>query len=188
MARPKAFNKDEALDAAIGVFREHGFAGTSAGMLTEAMKIGRQSLYDTFHDKWDLYRAAVQRYAETEVQAHLATLRSQARARDGIQRLIARVVADAHTPCLGVGSICEFGHGRADLTQIHHASARVLEDALTARIQEAQADGDIAPDLDPKHVAGFVSANIAGIRIAARSGASAGDLQALGNLALRVLA
>ncbi len=58
MARPKEFDSDKALNTAIGVFSEHGFEGTSAGMLTDAMKIGRQSLYDTFGDKWQLYCAS----------------------------------------------------------------------------------------------------------------------------------
>jgi AcrR family transcriptional regulator len=80
MARPKEFNRDEALNAAIGVFREHGFEGTSAAMLTEEMKIGRQSLYDTFCDKWQLYRASLQRYASVETQAHIAARRSAPRA------------------------------------------------------------------------------------------------------------
>ena len=52
MARNKEFDRDDALDAAIGVFREHGFEGTSTDMLVRAMKIGRQSLYYTFGDKW----------------------------------------------------------------------------------------------------------------------------------------
>ncbi|OWJ59872.1 TetR/AcrR family transcriptional regulator, partial [Inquilinus limosus] len=48
MARPKEFDSEKALDAAIEVFREHGFDGTSTDMLVRAMGIGRQSLYDTF--------------------------------------------------------------------------------------------------------------------------------------------
>jgi TetR/AcrR family transcriptional regulator, transcriptional repressor for nem operon len=38
MARPKAFVEEQALDAAINVFREHGFEGTSAEMLVRALK------------------------------------------------------------------------------------------------------------------------------------------------------
>ena len=71
MARPREFDADTALDGAIGVFREHGFEGASAEMLVKAMGIGRQSLYDTFGDKWQLYRAAVRRYGMGECSAHI---------------------------------------------------------------------------------------------------------------------
>jgi hypothetical protein len=57
MARPREFDPDAALDGAIGVFREHGCEGSSAQMLVDAMGIGRQSLYATFGDKWQLYRS-----------------------------------------------------------------------------------------------------------------------------------
>lgn len=75
MARPKEFDLQEALDAAVSVFREHGFAGSSATMLIQAMRIGRQSAYDTFGDKWQLYLASVRRYVSAEVGAHSAALR-----------------------------------------------------------------------------------------------------------------
>lgn len=187
MARPKEFDSEQALDAAIGVFREHGYEGTSAGMLTEAMKIGRQSLYDTFGDKWRLYCASVRRYADAEGQAHLAALRGGGRTIDGIEAMIGRVVAEARKPCLGVGSVCEFGRARPDLTEIHEAAGRVLQAAIIGRLREAQAAGDIARDLDLDHASAFLLANIAGLRIAARGGAGDGELMALGRLALRAL-
>jgi hypothetical protein len=40
MARPREFDTDAALDGAIGVFREHGFEGSSAQMLVDAMGSG----------------------------------------------------------------------------------------------------------------------------------------------------
>jgi len=188
MARPKEFDRDEALGAAIGVFGEHGYAGTSATMLTDAMRIGRQSLYDTFGDKWQLYCAAVERYATTESQAHIEALRSGERAIDAIRRLLERVVAKAHKPCLGVGSISEFGSGQADLSRIHEAAGRSLRAAIAARIRDAQGEGDASPALDADHAAGFLIANISGLRLAARGGAGDEELAALGRLALKALA
>src|SRR5258706_13746507 len=102
MARTREFDADVALDAAIGVFREHGFEGSSAQMLVDAMGIGRQSLYDTFGDKWQLYRSAVRRYGMSECAAHLEALRSGVRAIDGINAMLRRVVETADQPCLGV--------------------------------------------------------------------------------------
>lgn len=185
MARPKAFDRDVALDAAIGVFREHGFEGTSADMLVAAMGIGRQSLYDTFGDKWRLYCSAVDRYAQTETFEHRAALRTGPRAIDGLKAMMDRVVAEADQACLGVQSICEFGRTRGDLTTIHQAAWQALQPALIERVRQAQAQGDLSPAADPDAAADFLNANIAGIRIAARGGTAGSRLSTLAEMALR---
>ena len=187
MARPKEFDPEEALAAAMGVFREHGFEGASAEMLVRAMGIGRQSFYDTFGDKWKLYRSALRHYVAAEAKAHSAALRSEPRAIDGIRAMLDRVIADAQEPCLGVNSICEFGRTRRELAEIHDAAARVIRAAIIKRVREAQTEGDIASDLDPKEIAEFLSASFAGIRIAARGGADVLQLRALGQLTMRAL-
>ncbi|MGO8484962.1 TetR family transcriptional regulator, partial [Rhizobium leguminosarum] len=51
MARHKEFDRDTALHAAIGVFSEHGYEVTSTEELLTAMKISRQSMYDTFGEE-----------------------------------------------------------------------------------------------------------------------------------------
>ncbi|WP_423199350.1 HTH tetR-type domain-containing protein [Cupriavidus sp. H19C3] len=187
MPRPKAFDKTRALDAAIAVFRDHGYEGSSTELLTQAMGIGRQSLYDTYGDKWRLYCLAVERYAATEADAHIAAMRSQPRALDGIAAMIERVVADAGHACLGVNSICEFGHAPADLAAIHDRAGHVIQAAIVARVTEAQAAGDLDASLAPEAAAAFLTANFAAIRIAARAGADAAHLSMLGTLTLRAL-
>jgi len=97
------------------------------------------------------------------------------------------VVADAAHSCLGVNSICEFGRGRPALTEIHDAAARAISTAVVTRVREAQTEGDVASELDPKDAARFLSASFTGIRVAARGGGTAKDLRALGRLALRAL-
>ena len=187
MARIKEFDRDEALDAAIAVFREHGFEGTSTEMLVREMKIGRQSLYDTFGDKWKLYCLAVERYSASETSAHIALLRGKPRALDGIRLVMERVVENANRACLGVNSICEFGQRRPDLAALHHAADLRLKKAAIERIREAQAAGDLAGSLPAEAVADFLVATIAAIRIAARGGAGREHLQSLSRLALRAV-
>jgi AcrR family transcriptional regulator len=187
MARPREFDADAALDAAIGVFREHGFEGASAEMLVGAMGIGRQSLYDTFGDKWRLYCSAVRRYGMGECAAHFEALRGGARAIEGIASMLRRVAETAHQPCLGVGSICEFGISRPDLAEIHKPLAKTLRDAIAARVGDAQRDGDVAANLDPQAASEFLIANIAGLRVAGRGGADRASLTELADMALRAL-
>ena len=187
MARPREFDVDMALDGAIGVFRERGFEGASAEMLVGAMGIGRQSLYDTFGDKWGLYRAAVRRYGAREGSAHTKALRSGVRAIDGIEAMLRRVVETADQPCLGVGSICEFGVSRTDLAEVHAPLAKTLREAIVTRVRDAQRDGDVAADLEPETTSEFLIATITGIRVAGRGGAARAVLTGLADMALRAL-
>jgi TetR/AcrR family transcriptional regulator, transcriptional repressor for nem operon len=187
MARSREFDVDTALDGAIGVFREHGFEGSSTQMLVDAMGIGRQSLYAAFGDKWQLYCSAARRYGMGECAVHFDGLRSGARAIDGITAMLRRVVETADQPCLGVSSIYEFGASRPELKEINALLARSLRDAMTARVRDAQREGDVASNLTPEAVAEFLIANIAGIRVAGRGGADRASLTSLADMALRAL-
>lgn len=187
MARPREFDADAALDSAIDVFREYGFEGSSAQMLVDAMGIGRQSLYATFGDKWQLYCSAVRRYGMGECAAHFDALRSGARAIDGIKAMLHRVVQTADQPCLGVGSIYEFGASRPDLVEVNGRFAKSMRNALADRVRDAQNEGDIAADLAPDMTAEFLIANIAAIRVAGRGGADRATLSGLADMTLRAL-
>jgi TetR/AcrR family transcriptional regulator, transcriptional repressor for nem operon len=187
MARLREFDTDAAIDGAIAVFREHGFEGTSAQMLVDAMRIGRQSLYAAFGDKWQLYCSAVRRYGMGECAGHFDALRSGTRAIDGINAMLRRVVRTADQPCLGVSSIYEFGAARPDLKEINALLAKSLREAITTRVRDAQREGDVAAGLAPKVIAEFLMASIAGIRVAGRGGADRATLNSLADMALRAL-
>ncbi len=60
-------DQEIALDAAIAVFRKHGFVGASIRMLVEATGRSRSSLYNEFGDKDGLFTAALSHY----IEAHL---------------------------------------------------------------------------------------------------------------------
>src|SRR5207245_2576808 len=62
--RPRSFDLDKALDAALQVFWRKGYEGASLPDLTEAMGINRPSLYAAFGNKEELFRTVVIRYIE----------------------------------------------------------------------------------------------------------------------------
>lgn len=185
MARPREFDVEVAVEAAVDLFREHGFEGTSAQMLVDAMGIGRQSLYDTFGDKWGIYCAALRHYCQAEVRAHCEQLASGTRAIDGISAMLDRVVEQAAVGCLGLGSVVEFGHARPELVEIREASGAVLRKAMVKALGEARAQGDIAEELDLEQLTTFVLQSIWGIRLTARAGAD--QISAMASLTLRAL-
>ena len=62
MARPKEFDRDKAVESALATFRKNGFGATTTEDLRLAMGIGRQSFYDTFKGKREIYLEALRKY------------------------------------------------------------------------------------------------------------------------------
>ncbi len=77
IGRPRAFDKDQALAAAINVFWEKGFDGASMKDLTAAMGINSPSLYAAFGDKRQLYLDAIDRYSEDDSCPPLVAFESE---------------------------------------------------------------------------------------------------------------
>src|ERR1700692_14530 len=122
MARPKEFDREMALKRAISVFGDHGYEGSSTDMLLRAMGIGRQSLYDTFGDKRQLYLEALQHYIADSVSEQIRALNTAPTAIAGIEAalevLVAKAVAEPGLGCMGVGATCEFGRSDKEISTL----------------------------------------------------------------------
>jgi AcrR family transcriptional regulator len=64
MARPREFDIDQVLDAAMNTFWTKGYEATSMADLMEAMNLKKGSIYKAFEDKHDLFCKALERYLE----------------------------------------------------------------------------------------------------------------------------
>lgn len=107
--RPRAFDRDTVLDAAVRVFWEKSYEGTSLDDLTAAMGINRSSIYATFGKKHDLFLVAIDRYAAVQGMAQSTPLRDEPSIREavgGYCRQIVKTVSSGDSPrgCL-IGSV-----------------------------------------------------------------------------------
>lgn len=83
MARPRTFDPDDALDAAMHVFWRKGYAETSYDDLVSGTGVSRKGLYTAFGDKRALFLSALQHYRATVAKEYLAEVsRPGATARD----------------------------------------------------------------------------------------------------------
>src|ERR1700739_1429111 len=64
MGRPRGFDENTALEAAMRVFWEKSYEGASLSDLTSAMGINKSSMYAAFGDKAGLFRRAMEGYRE----------------------------------------------------------------------------------------------------------------------------
>jgi TetR/AcrR family transcriptional repressor of nem operon len=182
MARPREFDREEALDRATRVFWAKGYASTSTDDLLTAMGIGRQSLYNAFCDKRALYLEALEKYQRTTIAGHLQRLNGTASPLAGIEALLLGLVnEDANIRalgCMGVGAVCEFGATDPDIAALRTKASPALRNRLLKRLKEGQAAGEIDGSLDCAIAASFIQMTMQSIQLAARGGIDAAPLRA----------
>jgi hypothetical protein len=153
------------------------------------MGIRRQSLYDTFGDKWTLYLEALQRYSSDSIGAQLFDLESAPTASAGVEALLIRAAtraAEGPAPsCLGISAICEFGRSAPEVLSLTGAMGRLLIGAVERRVREAMVQGAFDAKLDVSAAGQFILATLTGIKVAARQGVSADALRGIAAMAFR---
>ena len=182
MARPREFDRDEALERATGVFRAKGFASASTDDLLTAMGIGRQSLYNAFQDKRALYLEALERYQRTTTAKHLQRLNGAVSPVAGVKALLLGLISGNDDTralgCMGVGAVCEFGSTDPEIAALRAKVSPALRSRLTERLKEGQAAGEIDRSLDCATAASFIKMTMQSIQLAARGGIDATSLRA----------
>lgn len=173
------------------VFWAKGFAATSTDDLLRAMGIGRQSLYNAFGDKRQLYVEALSAYQRGTVRGHLTRLDGPASPIEGLFELLRGLAPEEDAQralgCMGVGSVSEFGTRDPALAEQRAKIGTLLGNRIADRIREGQGAGEIDPGLDPDQAAAFIQMTMTGLQIAARGGAGAADLAAMARFAVERL-
>jgi AcrR family transcriptional regulator len=187
--RPREFDADEALDRALKVFWRKGYEGATLPELTAAMGINRPSLYAAFGSKEELFRKALDRYAQGPA-GYVREALAEPTARAVAERLLAGtidMVTDRHNPrgCLVVQGALACGEAAESVRRELIARRLSFEAGLRERFERAHEEGDLAAGSDPADLARYIVTVIQGIAVQAAGGASRAELRRVAATALR---
>src|SRR5246127_4975089 len=191
MGRPRGFDEGAALEAAMRVFWQKSYEGTTIADLTEAMGINRSSLYAAFGDKELVFRRAMERYREQRM-TYIRQALAQPSLREVVATLIYGTAEFLSTPgnprgCLSVQGALACGTDAEPVKQAIIDWRKSGEAALKKRLQQAQSEDELPAGIQPADFARYLSSVIAGLGVQAANGATRAELRRVAEIALRCI-
>ncbi len=189
--RPREFDYDKALEQAMHVFWRKGYEGTSMPDLTEAMGMNRPSIYSAFGNKEELFRKALERYAE-HAEAYLKDVLKAPKLRDAITQFLegaATSFSCSETPsgCMAVQGALACSD-EAEAARLEALSRR--EDVvklLVTRFEQAIDDKELPKGTEVKELARFYTTILHGMAVQSSGGISPKELKGIVKRALSIL-
>ncbi|MFI9366694.1 TetR/AcrR family transcriptional regulator [Kitasatospora sp. NPDC053057] len=172
MARPRKFDTEAAIDAAMNTFWSKGYTATSTDDLAESTGMLRGSLYNAFGGKRQLFELALRRYREGAAAGQnpaTTDLPPLERIRQLLLTGVDQTSTD-HRGCLAVNTVTELAIREPELAQLARQAFVPLEAALTTAIESGRLRGEIRPDRTPQVLARQVMAGFHGLLLQAKAG------------------
>lgn len=192
VGRPREFDLDEALSAAVVVFRERGFSAGSIGEISKATGLSAGSLYKAFPDKKSLFLATLHRYSSQRSAQLQALINQEPTGLDKLVALLAFYARSAHgvegrRGCLVVSAIEELSILDGEVAAAVAETARQGREVIVGLVSAGQADGSVAADRPAVVLADAVFAFTQGLRILGKLGRGPAETQAMADVALAML-
>jgi AcrR family transcriptional regulator len=186
--RPRGFNEEAALEAAMRVFWSKSYEGATIADLTKAMGINRSSIYAAFGHKAELFRRVINRYRSGPMSFIREAL-SRPKLHDVVSALLYGTVEFLASPgnprgCLSIQGALACGSeaepAKLAMTEWRQAG----EAALKKRLQQAKREGEMSSDSFPADLARYLSTVMAGLGVQAVNGATKAEMKRIADLAI----
>ncbi len=170
VGRPREFDEETVLEAAMDTFWRQGYEATSMTDLCACTGLHKGSLYQAFGDKHQLYLRSLQHYAEQSFKevassAYLSDSPME-NLRSLVRKVVERCVADQG--CLVVNSLVELAphdpEVKAMLDQAYTLRVRLLTDL----IDKAQRANEIRVEQTPARLAVLLMVALTGVAVSVK--------------------
>lgn len=188
MGRQRGFDVDQALDAVLCVFWRKGYEGASYSDLTEAAGVERPALYAAFGNKQAMFGKALVRYYERYLN-YLPEVLAQPSARQVAASFLEHTAElntrfDDHRGCLFLNGALAASDDAEPVRQTLIDARRQGQLMLRERLEQAQAEGDLADNAQPDVLAMWLMAVAHGMAVQAKAGFSRQQLMAVAGQAM----
>jgi TetR/AcrR family transcriptional repressor of nem operon len=192
MARPREFDRNEALRAALKVFWREGFDGASFRELETEMGLSRSSLVATFKDKQSLFEEALALYVKEYSEPRYQILKDATNARAGIRKFLLATVETTLSGKSPAGCFivnCTIGTGGMDpkIREFLEGRLKLREKEIHNLLDRAQKAGELRKDLDLQAVTRVLHTLSLGIPTLTKLSKSKAYFDDMINQALRIL-
>ncbi|MGA9885211.1 MAG: TetR/AcrR family transcriptional regulator [Candidatus Acidiferrales bacterium] len=189
--RPISFDKDAALEAAMLLFWERGYEGTSMADLTQAMGLNPSSIYGAFGDKHALFQLAVKRYVEMRAR-YAGKALEEPTLEKVVRALFDSTVAFLTTPghpstCMTLAGAMGCSVDAAPARDLMTEVRRQNEAAIRKRLLAARKSGEFSKGVNVGDYTRYLSSILAGLSVQAANGSTKAELKRTSQMALRHL-
>lgn len=190
--RPPAFDRDAVVGAAMRLFWDRGYEGTSFDELIAVMGISASSFYNSFGSKEALYHETIEAYAKQAgiwFNAALADGATTAAAFRSLFEVAAHEFTRSDRPagCMIAAAVTQCSPAQSRLKAMMIDLRRFSEDAMRQRLSIGVKAEDFAPRVEIDVLAGFFSTVLQGLGVQARDGTSREKLIEIGGVAASFL-
>ena len=187
--RPKGFDRDAAVRAAMDLFWERGYEGSTFDDLAAAMGINASSFRNTFKSKELLYREATDAYVSEAGSWFDGVLAGEKDVHMAFRRLVEEAAERYTREGLPLGCMVSLAATHSppsmlSLKQMMSSHRNSAERAMMQRLRQGQEDGQIADDINVEAMAAFFNTTFRGMAVQARDGASTARLLEIADIAM----
>jgi AcrR family transcriptional regulator len=191
IGRPRGFDENAALEAAMRVFWEKSYEGATLSDLTFSMGINRSSMYAAFGDKAALFRRSMERYREGPM-GYIRDALEKPVLRDAVASLLHGTVLFLSKPghprgCFSVQAALACGVDAEPIQQAMVEWRKAGEQALRKRFVVARRAGQLPKDISPADFARFIATVMAGLAVQAVNGTTHDEMKRTADFVLKAI-
>ncbi len=178
IGRPREFDTDQALEAAMRQFWSKGYEATSLQNLLEVMEVSKSSFYETFGSKHELLEQCLTRYTNTLVASLREELHQAKTGLSFIEQVLKGLIDESSAKgekcgCLIVNTTNELAQRDKIIAKLVANGTKSLQGVFEEAVRRGQKEGNIPMNKPPEILSNYLVNSMVGLKTMVKGGADA---------------